>query len=185
MTEMRHSLGCDARAVIATLLTVGFAACAPAPAAGRDSAAARAEAQPGSDTARPASAAPVGADTLPLVDVAKPSVIAVWAVPPESLLNADDGLASAYDQFMYFLAESRPRLDSLGVENLDQPLAWADRRLRVRSGARVDTVGLRDTVMVTGYVLAAPGRAPRVLEGLLVDEDLADSVRAHFRRPPR
>jgi hypothetical protein len=125
----------------------------------------------------PAPAAVAAGDSLPVVDVSGRAVIAVWAVPSDSLLNADDGLASLADDYMYYLADSRPRLDSLGIANLHQPLAWADRRLRVRSGAQSWVVSLPDSVPV-GYVFAAPGRAPRVHAGLLVDEELADSARA-------
>ena len=128
--------------------------------------------------------AATGGDTLPLVVVTRPSVIAVWAVPPDSLIESDEWLSTRFDDFMYYLSESRPRLDSLGIEEHDQPLAWRDRRLRVRAGADTWTVGIGDSLEV-GYVFAAPGRAPRVHEGMLFDEDLADSLRAHFGRPPR
>ena len=158
------------RASLAWLALAGAACASPA-----------ARERPGTaETAASAvAAAPAVAagDSLPVVDVGGRAVIAIWAVPPDSLLNADDGLASLADDYMYYLADSRPRLDSLGIANLHQPLSWTDRRLRVRSGGRSWVVALPDSVPV-GYVFAAPGRAPRLHAGLLVDEELADSARA-------
>jgi hypothetical protein len=34
-----------------------------------------------------------------------------------------------------------------------------------------------------GYVLAAPGRLPRVLRGVTTDSDLVDAAAAYFHRP--
>ena len=124
--------------------------------------------------------APAAAETLPLVVVSTRTVIAIWAVPNDSLLEAVEGLASLYDDFMYYLADARPRLDTLGIANDHAPLAWADRRLRVRTPDTTWTVGLpRDSSQV-GYVFVMPGRPPRVHVGMLVDEELADSARAFF-----
>lgn len=139
--------------------------------------------------ARP-TAAVAAADTVPVVAIARPTVVALYTVPPgDSLLEADQGLASLLDDFMYYWADSRPRLEALDVAPVDQPLAWGERRVRVRIGARAWTFALRadsaDVRGAVGYLLAAPGREPRLLHGLLVDEDLADSARAYFRRPAR
>ena len=122
-----------------------------------------------------AAAAPV--DSLPVVDVRGRAVIAVWAEAPDSLVEADEGLATVYDDFMYYLADARPRLDSLGIESLHQPLAWGDRRLRVRAGARTWVVGLPGSAAV-GFVFVGPSTDPRVLRGVMVDEQIADSARA-------
>lgn len=134
-------------------------------------------------------AAPV-ADTVPLLTLARPTVVALYTVPPgDSLLEADQGLASLLDDFMYYWADSRPRLRALGVEALDQPLDWHDRRVRVRLGGRTWNFALRadsaEERGAVGYLLAAPGREPRLLHGVFVDEELADSARAYFARPAR
>lgn len=130
------------------------------------------------------------ARTVPLLAPTRPAVVALYTVPPsDSLLEADPGLASLLDDFMYYWADSRPRLRALGVEPLDQPLEWHDRRVRVRLGGRTWNFALRadsaDVRGAVGYLLAAPGREPRLLHGLLVDEELADSARVYFERPAR
>jgi hypothetical protein len=131
-----------------------------------------------------AGAARTAADTAtPVVDVRQPTVLALYAVPPDSLLRSDDGLASLLDDFMYYWADARPRLTRLGVAPLEQALDWRARRVGLRMDGRVWPVELPADSGAVGYVLAAPGRAPRLIPRLLVDEELADSARAAFRRP--
>ena len=131
-----------------------------------------------------AASAWAAADTA--VALARPAVIALYAVPPDSVLTADEGLQSLLDDFMYYWADARPRLERLGVAALDQPLDWRARALRLRLDGRErrfalepDSAGHRGAV---GYLLAAPGREPRLLHGVIVDEALEDSARAYFGR---
>lgn len=126
-----------------------------------------------------------GADSA--LSLARPSVVALYAVPPDSVLTADDGLQSLLDDFMYYWADSRPRLERLGVAPLDQPLDWRQRALRLRMDGREWGFALKPDSAehrgAVGYLLAAPGREPRLLHGVIVDEELEDSARVYFGRP--
>ena len=121
--------------------------------------------------------------TTPIVEIRQPSVVALYAVPPDSLLRADDGLASLLDDFLYYWADARPRLARLGVAPLEQALDWRARRVGVRMDGRVWPIELPADSGAVGYLLVAPGRTPRLIPRLLVDEELADSARAVLRRP--
>jgi len=127
------------------------------------------------------------ADTLPtdsirIVDVKAPAVIAIYAPPPnDSFLDTDDGLATLFDDYMYYWAESRPRLEKMGIGALDETVEWYDRRLRLRVGTRVWPVALPDDVPV-GYLFVAADGPPRLHLGVMVDEDVADSARVLTRR---
>jgi hypothetical protein len=111
----------------------------------------------------------------PVIGVDRPTVLAVWAQAPDSIVHRDEDLASAYDQLMYYWSESRPRLDSMGVSHDQRPLAW--QRPRIVVDCHVLELSRE---MAIGYVLAAPGREPRLIAGLLMDEELADSVRSYL-----
>ena len=121
------------------------------------------------------------ADSVRTIDVTAPAVIAIWAPPPnDSFLDTDEGLATLYDDFMYYWADSRPRLDSLRIAALDEPVEWYDRRLRIRVAKRVWPVALPDDVPV-GYVFVAPQGPPHLHLGVMVDEELADTARVLTR----
>jgi hypothetical protein len=113
----------------------------------------------------------------------RPKLVAVYAVPPDSLINADQGVASLYDDYLYYWADTRPHLDSLGVADDTQPLAWTDRRFRVVAGRSCWPMALNDSTEVA-YLLLAPGREPRLMSGLRMDLELADSTRAYLRDAP-
>jgi len=113
------------------------------------------------------------------VRVTRPTVLAVYALAPDSIVHRDEVLASAYDQLMYYWSEARPRLDSLGVAHDERALTWDRPVLPVCAGGRCRRLALTREVAI-GYVLAAPGREPRLITGLLMDEELADSVRAYL-----
>jgi hypothetical protein len=125
-------------------------------------------------------------DSVRTIDVKAPAVIAIWAPPPnDSFLDTDEGLATLYDDFMYYWADTRPRLDSLRIAALDEPVEWYDRRLRIRVARRTWPVALPDDVPV-GYVFVAPDGPPHLHLGVMVDEELADTARVltRSRRTP-
>ena len=125
-------------------------------------------------------------DSVPVVDVSTPTVLAVYALPPDAVLEVKEDVASLLDDFMYYWADTRPRLDSLGVRWREQAVGWRDRRVVVRLDGREWPIALDGDSAegAVGYVLARPGRRPRLLSGLLMDEELADSARAEFGPRP-
>ena len=125
-------------------------------------------------------------DSVPVLTVSAPMVLAVYALPPEAVLEEKEDVASLLDDFWYYWADTRPRLDSLGVAYKEQAVGWRDRRIVVRLDGRDWPIALDgDTAEgAVGYVFARPGRRPRLLTGLLMDEELADSARAEFGRRP-
>jgi hypothetical protein len=116
------------------------------------------------------------------IPVQRPTVVAVYAVPPDSLVVGDDDIASLYDDYMYYWSESRPRLNALGADERTHPLPWNDRRFEVHVGRQCWLMSLPEGQHVA-YLLAAPRRAPRLIPGVLVDEDLADSMSSYMREP--
>jgi hypothetical protein len=121
-------------------------------------------------------------DSVRIVAVRAPAVIAFYAPPPnDSFLDTDEGLATLYDDYMYYWADSRPRLEAMGIAPLDESVDWYDRRLRIRVGKRVWPVALPDDVPV-GYLFVAADGPPYLHLGVMVDEDVADSARVLTRR---
>ena len=111
---------------------------------------------------------------LPVVDLSGPVVIALWADPPEGRVDTDGDLASLYDDFMYYWAESADPLEAMGVGTLGAPVPWDDRRAILRR--RNACWSARITIEV-GYVIADAEGAPRLIDHPLFDEDLLEAVR--------
>ncbi len=112
----------------------------------------------------------------PVQRVARLSVIAFWRVPAsDSVLEADPDLASALDDQQYYWANTRPLLEANGISALDQPgrvFMVQEPRRRWRFAAAADSGA-------TGYLIVAPGRAPRVLYGRQFPDELLAAARAY------
>lgn len=121
---------------------------------------------------------PARADSVPVVEVRGPTVVAFWPAPPSNaVLEEDEDLATALDDLMYYWAESRPQLRTAGIAPAEAPLPWDERRLVLAiDGRRVEVRPHADSADI-GYVLARPGRAPYVLYGVTTPEELVDSAR--------
>jgi hypothetical protein len=108
-----------------------------------------------------------------------PAVLAVYAVPSDSLINASEDVASLYDDYMYYWAEARPRLNALGVRDDTRPLEPPLRTLRLRSGGHCWRADLPPGEDV-GYLLTAPAREPRLLTGVTDGLSLEARVREYL-----
>lgn len=109
--------------------------------------------------------------------IAGPSVVAFWRVPAsDSVLEAEPDLASALDDQQYYWSETRPLLEAAGVAALDQPgrtFMVAEPKRRWRFTAHADSAE-------TGFLLVAPGRAPRVIYGRQFPDDMLAAARDFF-----
>jgi hypothetical protein len=115
------------------------------------------------------------AQDLPEVVVAGPAVIAFWRVPAsDSVLEADPDLAAALDEQQYWWAESRPLLDSAGVEAVDRP----GRRFRVREPGRSWEFAADPDSAEIGYLVVQPGRRARALYGRRFPDELLAEARS-------
>lgn len=120
--------------------------------------------------------------SVPVQRITRLSVIAFWRVPAsDSVLEADPDLASALDDQQYYWASARPLLEASGIGALDQPGAEfvvQEPRRRWRFAAARDSGA-------TGYLIVAPGRAPRVLYRRQFPDELLAAARAYARSAPR
>ncbi len=114
----------------------------------------------------------------PVQRVTRVSVIAFWPVPAsDSVLEADPDLASALDDQQYYWANTRPLLKANGIAALDQPgriFIVQEPQRRWRFAAAEDSAAV-------GYLLVAPGRAPRVLYGRQFPDELLAAARGFAR----
>ena len=113
---------------------------------------------------------------VPVQRVTRLSVIAFWQVPAsDSVLEADPDLASALDDQQYYWANTRALLEAHGISALDQPgrvfiVQEPQRRWRFRAAPDSGA---------TGFLIVAPGRAPRVLYNRQFPDELLSAAQAY------
>jgi len=98
------------------------------------------------------------------VRVRGPVVVACYIPVPQERLDTDEDVATVFDDFSYHWSQA--------VDTLE------------RRGAAAQMRGARCPRPVA-YVLAAPGRLPRVITGVETDSGLVDAAAAYFRWPER
>lgn len=110
------------------------------------------------------------------VVMAGPTVVFAWRRVTQAEVDADENLALRLFDFERYAANVVPMLESAGF-TVHQVGA---KRVRVADGAApvADVASEQPR-----YILAAPGRPPRVLEGLHTDADLLRAAAAYFDRP--
>jgi hypothetical protein len=132
-----------------------------------------------------AAAAACGGDKAPpprlpaedtTVAVAGPTVVVAWRRVSQAEVDADENLALLLFDFERYVANVVPELQKAGF-TVHQVGA---RRVRLADGGRqvADVQSEQPR-----YVLAAPGKAPRVLEGLQTDAALLRAAADYFARP--
>lgn len=105
-----------------------------------------------------------------------PTVVVAWRRVSQAETDADENLALLLFDFERYAANVVPELQKAGV-TVHQVGA---RRVRLAEGARqVADVQSQEP----RYILAAPGRTPRVLEGLQNDAALLRAAADYFERP--
>jgi hypothetical protein len=110
------------------------------------------------------------------VAVAGPTVVVAWRRVTQAEVDADENLALLLFDFERYVANVVPELQKAGF-TVHQVGA---KRVRVADGGRqVADVQSHEP----RYVLAAPGREPRVLEGLQTDAALLRAAADYFARP--
>jgi hypothetical protein len=110
------------------------------------------------------------------VAVAGPTVVVAWRRVAQAEVDADENLALLLFDFERYVANVVPELQKAGF-TVHQVGA---KRVRVADGGRqVADVQSQEP----RYVLAAPGRDPRVLEGLQTDAALLRAAADYFARP--
>ena len=106
--------------------------------------------------------------------VSGPTVIAYFATTQaESDLDPDAG--EALNDFQHYLPTQREQLARDGVRLVE---SYADSILVRRDGAS-EWIVPRISV---GYLLVAPGKRPRTIEGVMTDADLLAEAREYFAR---
>jgi hypothetical protein len=110
------------------------------------------------------------------VAVAGPTVVVAWRRVSQKEVDADENLALLLFDFERYVANVTPGLQQAGL-TVHQVGA---RRVRLAEGGRqvADVASEQPR-----YILAAPGRAPRVLEGLQTDAALLRAAADYFARP--
>lgn len=132
-----------------------------------------------------ASAAACGGDKTPpprlpaedtTVAVAGPTVVVAWRRVSQAEVDADEELALQLFDFERYVGNAAPRLQQAGI-TVHQVGA---KRVRVAdAGRQVADVQSQQP----RYVLAAPGKPPRVIEGLQTDAALLRAAADYFARP--
>lgn len=127
-----------------------------------------------------AAAAPLGAQAADTsaVRVRGPVVVACYVPVAQSRLDADGDLATVFDDFSYHWSSAAGSLRARGAAAEMRGVRW----VRLRTEGRTRLVRCPAPV---GYVLAAPGRLPKVVAGVATDSDLVDAAAAYFRWPRR
>jgi hypothetical protein len=127
-----------------------------------------------------ASAAPLRAQALDTsaVRVRGPVVIACFIPVPQERLDTDEDMATVFDDFSWHWSGAADSLQARGVAAEMRGARW----VKLLSAGRLRLVRCPSPV---GYVLAAPGRLPRVITGVETDSDLIDLAAAYFRWPER
>lgn len=110
------------------------------------------------------------------VAMAGPTVVVAWRRVSQAEVDADENLALLLFDFERYAANAAPLLEQAGL-TVHQVGA---RRVRLSSDGRpvADVQSEQPR-----YVLAAPGREPRVLEGLQTDAALLRAAADYFERP--
>lgn len=110
------------------------------------------------------------------VAVAGPSVVVAWRRVGQAEVDADENLALLLFDFERYVANVAPVLQEAGIA-VHQAGA---RRVRVAQGGRqvADVASEQPR-----YVLAAPGKPPRVVEGMQTDAALLRAAAEYFERP--
>lgn len=110
------------------------------------------------------------------VAVAGPTVVVAWRRVSQAETDADENLALLLFDFERYVANVAPVLQEAGV-TVHQVGA---RRVRVaENGRQVADVASEQP----RYVLAAPGKPPRVMEGMQTDAALLRAAADYFARP--
>jgi hypothetical protein len=110
------------------------------------------------------------------VAVAGPTVVVAWRRVSQAEVDADEDLALVLFDFERYVANVTPVLQQAGF-TVHQVGA---RRVRVAdAGRQVADVQSEQP----RYILAAPGRPPRVIEGLQTDAALLRAAADYFDRP--
>lgn len=110
------------------------------------------------------------------VVVAGPTVVVAWRRVSQAEVDADEDLALLLFDFERYVANVTPVLQKAGV-TVHQVGA---KRVRVAdAGAQVADVQSQQP----RYILAAPGKPPRVIEGLQSDAALLRAAAEYFERP--
>jgi hypothetical protein len=110
------------------------------------------------------------------VAMAGPTVVVAWRRVTQAEVDVDEDLALLLFDFERYAANVAPELEKAGLA-VHQVGA---KRVRVAQGGRqVADV----TTQEPRYILAAPGRDPRVLEGLQTDAALLRAAADYFQRP--
>jgi hypothetical protein len=132
-----------------------------------------------------AAAAACGGDKAPpprlpaedtTVAMAGPTVVVAWRRVSQAEVDADEDLALLLFDFERYVANVTPVLQTAGVA-VHQVGA---KRVRLAEGGR-QTADVQS--MEPRYILAAPGRPPRVLEGLQTDAAILRAAAEYFARP--
>lgn len=105
-----------------------------------------------------------------------PTVVVAWRRVSQADVDADENLALLLFDFERYVANVTPVLQKAGVA-VHQVGA---RRVRVADGGR-QTADVQS--QEPRYILAAPGRPPRVLEGLQTDAAILRAAAEYFARP--
>lgn len=123
------------------------------------------------------STAPTHADSLPVVEVDGPAVIAFWSVPESNAdLEADPGWAAALDDQQYYWAETRDSLIALGI----RPRAQPGRRFAVRGPDGDRRFEAHPDSAVIGYLFVAPGKPLRSLYKRRFPDEILTEARRYF-----
>ncbi len=110
------------------------------------------------------------------VAVAGPTVVVAWRRVSQAEVDADEDLALLLFDFERYVGNVTPVLQRAGV-TVHQVGA---RRVRVaENGRQVADVASEQP----RYVLAAPGKPPRVVEGMQTDAALLRAAADYFARP--
>lgn len=110
------------------------------------------------------------------VAVAGPTVVVAWRRVSQAEVDADENLALLLFDFERYVANVTPVLQEAGV-TVHQVGA---KRVRVaENGQQVADVASEQP----RYVLAAPGKPPRVMEGMQTDAALLRAAAEYFARP--
>jgi len=114
-------------------------------------------------------------DTATVV-VTGPTLVAFFPSNTQARVDADSGdFATATDDFMYYLGNAQ---DSLAARGVKVEVRIADTLTLETPGAngrRWQWVPQKDSSEV-GYYLVTPGKAPLILYGVQVTEDLLEAV---------
>lgn len=132
-----------------------------------------------------AAAAACGGETAPpprlpaedtTVAIAGPTVVVAWRRVSQADVDADENLALLLFDFERYVANVTPVLQKAGV-SVHQVGA---RRVRLSDAGR-QTADVQS--QEPRYILAAPGRPPRVLEGMQTDAAILRAAAEYFARP--